>query len=31
PNDPTDFSPDVPPGFKPVAGNESWKVYRRCP
>jgi hypothetical protein len=31
PNDPTDFSPDVPPGFEPVAGNESWKVYRRCP
>jgi hypothetical protein len=31
PNDPTDFSLDVPPGFKPVAENESWKVYRRCP
>jgi hypothetical protein len=31
PNDPTSFSLDVPPGFKPVAENESWKVYRRCP
>jgi hypothetical protein len=32
PNDPTDFSlDDVPAGFKPVARNESWKVYRRCP
>ncbi|HEV7562836.1 MAG TPA: hypothetical protein VGO24_04980 [Solirubrobacterales bacterium] len=30
PNDPTDFSPKVPPGFEPVAKNESWKVYRRC-
>jgi hypothetical protein len=30
PNDPTDFSPKVPPGFEPVAENESWKVYRRC-
>jgi hypothetical protein len=31
PNDPTSFSLDVPPGFKPVAENESWRVYRRCP
>ena len=31
PGDPTDFSLHVPPGFKPVAQNESWKVYRRCP
>ncbi|HVQ59799.1 MAG TPA: hypothetical protein VMS60_12910 [Solirubrobacterales bacterium] len=30
PNDPTDFSLDVPAGFEPVAANESWKVYRRC-
>ncbi|MBK5218233.1 MAG: hypothetical protein JJE35_00350 [Thermoleophilia bacterium] len=30
PNDPTDFSPEVPPGFKLVAENESWQVYRRC-
>jgi hypothetical protein len=31
PNDPTDFSPAaVPPGFRQVAENESWKVYRRC-
>jgi hypothetical protein len=31
PNDPTSLSLDVPPGFMPVAENESWKVYRRCP
>lgn len=32
PNDPTRFSLlKVPPGFKEVASNESWKVYRRCP
>jgi hypothetical protein len=30
PNDPTDFSLDAPPGFRLVAGNESWQVYRRC-
>jgi hypothetical protein len=30
PNDPTNFSPTVPPGFDPVAHNESWRVYRRC-
>jgi hypothetical protein len=30
PNDPTRFSLDVPPGFRQVAANESWKVYRRC-
>ena len=30
PNDPTDFSFDVPPGFRRVAENESWQVYRRC-
>jgi hypothetical protein len=30
PNDPTDFSLQVPPGFRQVAANESWKVYRRC-
>ncbi|HWT91241.1 MAG TPA: hypothetical protein VN179_09005 [Solirubrobacterales bacterium] len=30
PNDPTDFSLPVPQGFKRVAGNDSWHVYRRC-
>jgi hypothetical protein len=30
PNDPTDVSLDVPPGFRLVAENESWQVYRRC-
>jgi hypothetical protein len=30
PNDPTDFDLDVPAGFKLVAENESWQVYRRC-
>ncbi len=30
PNDPTRFSLSVPPGFRLVARNESWKVYRRC-
>jgi hypothetical protein len=30
PNDPTRFSPAVPPGFHRVAGNESWLLYRRC-
>jgi hypothetical protein len=30
PNDPTDFDLDVPPGFRLVAENESWQVYRRC-
>jgi len=30
PNDPTDFSLEVPRGFEPVAANESWRVYRRC-
>lgn len=30
PNDPTDFSMPVPPGFKRVAANDSWVVYRRC-
>ncbi len=30
PNDPTDFSLAVPPGYRQVAQNESWKVYRRC-
>ncbi len=30
PNDPTDFDLEVPPGFAPVAANESWRVYRRC-
>jgi hypothetical protein len=30
PNDPTEFHQPVPAGFKLVAENESWKVYRRC-
>jgi hypothetical protein len=30
PNDPTDFSIEPPPGFRLVAENESWQVYRRC-
>jgi hypothetical protein len=30
PNDPTDFDPVVPPGFREVASNDSWRVYRRC-
>ncbi len=31
PNDPTRFSPKIiPPGYRQVAHNESWKVYRRC-
>jgi hypothetical protein len=32
PNDQTPFSQlTVPPGFREVARNESWRVYRRCP
>ncbi len=31
PNDPTDPSFPPPKGFKRVASNESWVVYRRCP
>jgi hypothetical protein len=31
PNDPTRFfSREVPAGYRQVARNESWKVYRRC-
>jgi hypothetical protein len=30
PNDPTRFTPQVPSRFEKVAGNESWRVYRRC-
>lgn len=30
PNDKTNFSLEVPPGFREVARNESWRVYRRC-
>jgi hypothetical protein len=30
PNDPTRFSLQVPPGFRQVAANDSWRVYRRC-
>jgi hypothetical protein len=30
PNDPTDLSLPVPAGFREVAHNESWRVYRRC-
>jgi hypothetical protein len=30
PNDPTNFNLAVPPGFREVASNDSWRVYRRC-
>jgi hypothetical protein len=30
PNDPSRFTTRVPPGFRRVAGNESWLLYRRC-
>jgi hypothetical protein len=30
PNDPTRFSLRVPPGFRLVTRNRSWKVYRDC-
>jgi hypothetical protein len=30
PNDPSRFSTQVPPGFRRVAANESWLLYRRC-
>jgi hypothetical protein len=30
PNDPARFTPTVPPGFRRVARNESWVLYRRC-
>jgi hypothetical protein len=30
PNDPARFTTEVPPGFRRVAGNESWLLYRRC-
>jgi hypothetical protein len=30
PNDPTSISLKAPSGFKEVARNESWRVYRRC-
>lgn len=30
PNDPTDFSLQVPDGFREVARNDSWIAYRRC-
>jgi hypothetical protein len=30
PNDPTRFSLSVPPGFRRVAGNRSWVLYRHC-
>jgi hypothetical protein len=30
PNDKTRISTQPPPGFEPVAENESWKVYKRC-
>ncbi len=31
PNDPTDPTFPPPKGFRRVASNESWVVYRRCP
>ena len=30
PNDPSRLNTPVPPGFRPVARNESWVLYRRC-
>jgi hypothetical protein len=30
PRDPARFTSTVPPGFREVAGNESWVLYRRC-
>ncbi len=30
PNDPTLFSLRVPPGYREVARDPSWRVYRRC-
>ena len=30
PNDPARFTTEVPPGFRRVAANESWLLYRRC-
>ncbi|HEX8688936.1 MAG TPA: hypothetical protein VF729_01695, partial [Solirubrobacterales bacterium] len=30
PNDPARLATPVPPGFRPVARNESWILYRRC-
>jgi hypothetical protein len=30
PNDKTNFSLSVPPGFQRVAANRSWVLYRRC-
>jgi hypothetical protein len=30
PNDPARLRTPVPPGFRPVARNESWVLYRRC-
>lgn len=30
PNDPTDFELPPPSGFRQVAANDSWRVYRRC-
>jgi hypothetical protein len=31
PNDPARLETPVPLGFRPVARNESWVLYRRCP
>jgi len=30
PNDPARLETEVPPGFREVARNESWVLYRRC-
>lgn len=30
PNDPARFVTTVPPGFREVAANDSWLLYRRC-
>jgi hypothetical protein len=31
PNDPARLQTPVPHGFRPIARNESWVLYRRCP
>lgn len=30
PNDPARFATKVPPGFRKIASNESWVLYRHC-
>jgi hypothetical protein len=30
PHDPGPLTASVPPGFAPVAGNASWRLFARC-